>query len=191
VFEDLLLRGPPPRRIGLQTRDNWDIPNEIGADPTDADVRKFTLMLQRFAGRWEPRKPPTGGYNCAGHVFANRRTAIFGGDGGPPFEEIVSEVLRRDGYRRLGPVTTDPAHVGDIVLYWMPDVSTPTLLHVGLVCELRKMIGVGDTAGVPHVLSKWDGGSGECLHHYRHVPYDDGDYTVEFWTDRPPVGGRR
>jgi hypothetical protein len=165
--------------------------NEISADPTDADMRRFDQLLQRFAGRWEVRKPPTGGYNCAGHVFANRRTAIFGEDGGPSFEEVIAEVLKRDGYRQFAHGHRDPAHVGDVVLYWMPDVSRRTLMHMGVVGEVRKMIGVGATIGDPYVLSKWDRGSGECLHHFRHVPYDEGDYTVEFWTDRPVPGGSR
>lgn len=187
-MDHLLLRPPSARGIALQARDGWDIPNEVAPEPTEADFRKFDLLLKKFAGRWEVRKPPSGRYNCAGHVFANRRTALFGGGGGPPFEELVGEVLKRDGYRRLGPAVADPALVSDVVLYWMPDVSRRTLLHVGVVCELRKMVGVGDTPGVPHVLSKWDGGSGECFHHFRHVPYDEGDYSVEFWTDRPPTG---
>lgn len=191
MFEELYLRQPPPRRIALQTRDGWDIANEVGAEPTDADVRKFDLLLKRFAGRWEVRKPPIGGYNCAGHVFACRRTGIFGGDGSGPFEDLILEVLRRDGYRRFDHVVPDPAQVGDVILYWDKDEARRSLWHVGVICELRKLIGASGTLGVPHVLSKWDGGSGECLHHYRHVPYDEKDYRAEFWTDRPYTGGRK
>lgn len=193
MFEPFKLRLATPRRIALQTRDGWEIANEIRPESTEMAHKKFELLVNRAGVRWEVRKPPTAGYNCAGHVFACRRTGIYGGgeDGVPGFEELVAEILERDGYRRFTHHRGDPAHAGDVVLYWDSDKARRLLLHVGMVCEVRKMIADIATLGDPYVLSKWDDSSGECLHHFRHVPFEDGDFTVEFWTDRPSAGGTK
>lgn len=189
AFDHLLLRGGPPRSIKLQTRDGWDIPNEVAAEPTQADVRTFALLVQTYGATWVVRKPPTGGYNCAGHVFACRRTGIFGVEGGPTLEAVVFEVLRRDRYRLCEHSRRDPAHAGDIVLYWSSELATRSLLHVGVVTEVRPIHEGGDHMGLPYVLSKWNDRFGECLHHFRHVPPVMEGCPVEFWTDRPPFGG--
>lgn len=179
MFDHLLLQ-QPARQLALQAVNGRDIANTVMPAATPADVRKFELLLEVARKRfhqWEVRKPATGGYNCAGHVFANRRTAIFEGKGGESFEDHVRHILKWDGYR-----PTDQPLVGDVVLYWM-DRRRTALLHVAVVSEVRRLHG-GIGAGSPHVLSKWDGGSGECLHHFRQVPANFGeDYEVEYWTD--------
>lgn len=191
MFDHLLLRAGDPRSIKLQTKDGWDILNQVGAEPTEDHVRRFDLLVQLSGTGWVIRKGPSGGYNCAGHVFANRRTEVIEGQGKMTFEQHVREILRRDDYRQFehGPVET--ACIGDVVAYWDAESTVPQLLHVGVIFEIRPIHGVGPHIGAPFVLSKWNGGSGECLHHFRHVPSSWGKYTVEFWTDRPAVGGKR
>jgi hypothetical protein len=186
MFDNLLL-SQPARQLALQAANGHVIANTVLPATTVADARKFELLVDAARRRghpWEVRKPATGGYNCAGHVFATRRTAIFEGKEGEPFEAHVRLILTWDGYR-----LTEQPLPGDVVLYWM-DRQRTELLHVAVVCEVRRLHG-GIGAGAPHVLSKWDGGSGECLHHVRHVPSATfgEDFDVQYWTDRPTATG--
>ncbi len=180
MFDHLLIQ-QPARQLALQAVNGRDIANTVMPAATVADARKFELLVDGARKRlhhWVVRKPATGGYNCAGHVFACRRTAVFESKGGESFETHVRLILGWDGYR-----LTERPLPGDVVLYWA-DGRRTNLLHLGAVSEVRPLQGgVGD--GVPHVLSKWDAGSGECLHHVRHVPAFFGeDFEVEYWTDR-------
>lgn len=185
MFDHLLLQ-QPARQLALQAVNGRDIANTVMPAATLADVRKFGLLVDAARSQslhWEVRKPATGGYNCAGHVLACRRTAIFDGKGGESFEAHVQLVLGWDGFR-----LTEHPSVGDIVLYW-DDQRRTNLLHLGVVNELQRLHD-GQGPGVPRVLSKWDAGSGECLHHVRQVPRNFGpDFVVEYWTDRPPLTG--
>jgi len=189
MFDKLLLP-QPARQLALQAANGHDIANTVLPATTAADARKFELLVDAARRRghpWEVRKPATGGYNCTGHVFANRRTAIFEGKGGESFEEHVRLILKWDGYQ-----LTDQPIVGDVVLYWM-DRRRIELLHVAVVCEVHRVFtgtGTATGAGMPHVLSKWDRGSGECLHHVRQVPANFGeDFDIQYWTDRPTATG--
>jgi hypothetical protein len=127
---------------------------------------------------WELRNQACGIYNCFGHVWAARRTAIYD-------QPAVETVLRDDGYRKLS--SSESTLHGDVALYF--DTAHISLLHVGLVCELRTMVtpqGAPLGNPVPWVLSKLNDVSGEVLHRSKDVPfpYGNDDVLLEFWTDR-------
>ncbi len=175
MFESLLLFGTTRRDIILHTRLRREIPNEIGPGPTPQHLLRFQSLLRRYPS-WVLRKPASGGYNCAGHVWASRRTAIY-----DRFEESVRSILKDDGYRSLGKQGQEKQ--GDVVVYWDGD-RHENILHVGIVSELREGI-TPQSPKLPWILSKWDDTSGEVLHHYNQVPWNEADYVLEFWTDRP------
>lgn len=174
MFEILELAGTPRSSIRLQTQRGTDIDNEQAAPPDDRRMRVFERLVATHFG-WTVRKPPCGVYNCAGHVWASRRTAVYE-------QKWYDLILEEDGYRMLqggeSPV------IGDLALYRL---TTGEILHVGLIMEIRRLSGdsTGSSASFPWALSKWDDASGEVLHHFRDVPYAEQDYTVSFWTDRP------
>ncbi len=131
----------------------------------------------------------TPGYNCAGHVWASRRTVILAGEA----DAVIHMILADDGYRLLP--LEEGAIQGDLVLYW--NVTTGgrrTWLHVGVMSELREnQRAADDVPGIvdgriPWVLSKWNHCTGEWLHRYNDVPYKTDGLLIEFWTDRPERG---
>ena len=105
-------------------------------------------------------------YNCAGLVFANRRTCV------EPM--CVPEILRRDGYRQIG---IRQACRGDVVLYRTPDDEVQ---HVGILIERNPDYSTGTWR--MSVLSQW-GLGGEFIHDLEDVPPLFGEPT-EAWTDR-------
>ncbi len=126
------------------------------------------------------RKPCCGVYNCAGHVWAGRRTSLFA-------DAAREMILADDGYRRLGP--KEGSLPGDLVIYRDPQVG---FLHVGAILEMREGLGPASPK-IAWVLSKWDSASGEFMHYAHHVPpWDQQGFSVvvEVWTDRPlPAAG--
>lgn len=109
-------------------------------------------------------------YNCAGHVWASRRTCIY---------ELAEwrKILEDDGYQRTSAPVPD-----DIVIYYMAGLMT----HVARVHRLiENEIG----PPVPVVISKWGDTGGEVIHIVSEVPESiRGNY--EYWTDRqhnPPA----
>ena len=81
MFDHLLIQ-QPVRQLALQAVNGRDIANTVMPAATAADAKKFELLVNGARKRFHPwvvRKPATGGYNCAGHVFACRRTAVFEG----------------------------------------------------------------------------------------------------------------
>jgi hypothetical protein len=186
MFEAQRLFGTTARSIVLQTRRGTPITNEITLEPTARQISEREEVARRFPA-WEHRKPATGGYNCAGHVWAARRTGIF-----DDFDRQVQTILADDGYRVVGP-GEEPMR-GDLALYWESVTPRRNLHHVGIVFEVRDSIlllpGTANVnpGRVPWVLSKPDAFSGEVLHHLNHVYfYPDAKYSVEYWTDRPPT----
>ena len=182
MFEDALLLGPTERSIVVQTRQGRGIKNSIAIEPGEPERRIYDALRKPFGDRWEERKPACGVYNCAGHVWAARRTAVYENS---EWQSILSD----DGYRKLDAGET--SLVGDVVLCRDPQVG---FLHVGMIVEMREV--APGSLKVPWVLSKWSDSSGEVLHHFRHTPpWAQQGLTVEleFWTDRPqpphcPVG---
>jgi len=179
VFEELLLLGRKEESIALQTRKKTDVPNSMGPEcvpPTE--VRKFERLLKKFSN-WKPRKPPTGVYNCVGHVWASRRTGVY-----DRLDEWVLRIRDEDGYRVLNTGNEYP-RTGDLVTYWETLNPHTNFLHIGIV-EMREGI-EPSSQRLPFVWSKLDGTSGEVVHYVSDVPYREifGDFQTEFWTDRP------
>lgn len=181
MFNSPFLAGDTTRAIVVQTRTGHSVVNEITLPPSPKAVAQFTALTRRFAN-WQVRKPPTGGYNCAGHVWASRRTGIF-----DDLDAQALQILNDDGYRPLGGMAD--ARPGDLALYWETVSPRTNLHHVGIVFELRSpLLVTGGQKLAPHpwVLSKFDAFAGEALHHFSEVFfYENAEFTVEFWTDRP------
>ena len=175
MFEELRLLGPTDQSIVVQTRKGSNIKNIVEIEPGPEHRRRYQLLLDRHGKNWRPRKPPTGGYNCAGHVWASRRTAILEDD-------QWRLILADDGYRRLS--EGEQPLPDDLVLY--VDADSSGFLHVARVLELKPGIGP-DSRPLPWVLSKWDSISGEVMHFERDVNHLHQRFRVrtEYWTDRP------
>src|SRR5262245_54053440 len=103
--------GTPPRGLALETSKRNPIENEVGLEPVPSgQVKQFYDMVTENG--WIERRSPTGVYNCAGHVWATRRTGIH--------EPSVWEmILRDDGYRVLG--ESEPPRPGDLAIYRLVD----------------------------------------------------------------------
>jgi hypothetical protein len=179
MFEEARLLGPTERSIVVETRKGARLPNLIEVEPGEHERRRYGLLLDKYGRNWTPRKPATGGYNCAGHVWASRRTALLE-------PESWKTVLEDDGYRRLD--EGEEPMVGDLVLY--VERKTREFLHVGCVMELQPGVAPGSPP-VPRVLSKWNSTSGEVLHNVMDVPYGQQGFSViaEYWTDRLSMSG--
>lgn len=156
-----------------------DIPNSQAPGPDSRSLNLFNKLL-RDHPRWRERKPACGGYNCAGHVWASRRTAIYGDDEGD--DELWKLVLREDGYRMLK--ADEEPRSGDLVIYYVP--AFRLALHVGMVSNIEHLSLTGSPAAgpIPWILSKWSDSYGEVLHHFKDVPWTF-DPDISFWTDRP------
>jgi len=177
MFEEARLLGRTERSIALQTGRGTDIKNVVQPEPGDAGRRRYQLLLDKFGGNWRPRRPATGIYNCAGHVWASRRTAILEDD-------QWALILHEDGYRRL---EEDEEPVpDDLVIYIDVGPQKESFLHVGRVFQLRPGV-IPASRRIPWVVSKWDSFSGEVLHDPHDVPYARQGFVVrrEYWTDRP------
>jgi len=174
VFQEAKLLGPTERSIVVQTRKGTDLKNAIQPAPGFQQRQFYRALLQRYGTRWEERKPATGLYNCAGHVWASRRTALL-----DPTEWRM--ILDEDDYRRIRENETPSP--GDLVLYI--DKADDEILHVGRVLELRPGV-APEAIRIPWVLSKWDAKSGEVMHFAHDVPYGTQGiaFEIEYWTDR-------
>lgn len=126
LFEGAKLLGTTLRRLALATRLGNDIANEIIPEPDDLERWKLDHFVKLYGARWELRKPHGGVYNCAGHAWASRRTAVLD-------EDAVRLILGDDGYRSFASV--EDVVQGDLVVYWgKVGESLETFLHVGMVC---------------------------------------------------------
>lgn len=168
MLEFARLIGTPTRRIVVQTRLGTSIDNVQAPTP---DAHSVAVYIRMRHGRmtWEQRKPALGIYNCFGHVWANRRTAIY-----EPSE--IQTILREDGYRQL-PDDELPV-AGDIALY--QDANRGTYLHVGEVVNVPREEEIQNL----RILSKWNDSCGEDYHHPRDVPPQYEPYNLQYWTDR-------
>jgi hypothetical protein len=175
MFEELRLLGSTERSIIVQTRMATSIENLIELSPGETERRRYDRLLERFGANWRLRKPATGVYNCAGHVWASRRTSVLK-------TECWRTILNEDGYRPLGVMETPVA--GDLVLYANEDDRD--YLHVGMILEVQDGIS-RESPKIPWVLSKWNSTSGEVMHSVYDVPYGKQGIRakIEYWTDRP------
>jgi hypothetical protein len=176
VFEVLRLAGTGERGITLETCRRQRIENAQAPKPGLQDLNFFDLLVSTH-GQWAVRKQPCGVYNCFGHVWASRRTAIYD-------DPELKKILRDDGYRMLSQEAPMP---GDVVLYYDP--AHTYNWHSGRIIQLHHLLAEhGQAMGnpIPWVLSKLSAVQGEVLHAICDVqsPYD-GKFTLEIWTDRP------
>lgn len=169
MLEMARLKGTPSERFILQTRERHDVANAQACEP-DERTRTFYQIFRKPHPFWKLRKAACGVYNCAGLVWANRRTSIYD-------ESEYSKILDDDGYH---PIPEEQLQPGDIVIYLRRTTERDTL-HVGTVLYLDQ---VGTTT-VTWVLSKWSDQYGEDIHKLNDVPGHYGDYLLEFRTDRP------
>lgn len=181
MLEHLRLLDYAGQSIVLQTRAGRDIENLIEPEPQWRHIQKYRALFEKFRLGWQERRPPAGGCNCVGHVWASRRTGVFA----PELERKVLMIFEDDGYRVVN-WPNEPLAIGDLVTYWDSILDRKGFWHVGLVVELRRSTLQG-AAPIPYVLSKWDATSGEVLHHFRDCPFPN-EVQPEFWTDRP-IGG--
>ena len=178
MFESILLAGPRRRSIVLQTHLGNDIQNEIAVHPVPDHAAARFDRLRTLHPNWQVRKPPTGIYNCFGHVWACRRTAVY-----DEFDEYVLKVRDDDGYRVVDWRGDESPCPGDVACYWEQIDPYRNCFHVGRVVHLeaRKKL-----PPFVFVLSKWDDTAGEVVHHATDYPKSFGDAKLEYWTDRPP-----
>lgn len=171
MFEDIKILGGPPRSLKMQTRKGTDIPNEVAPAPQARHYRIFQDLLGDF-DRWEVRCDPVGIYNCAGHVWASRRTSIYD-------PKVYRLILDDDGYRIINQTDVRP---GDIAVYL--DEEKTEIYHVGMVVMLRDLL-VGSSLKEPWILSKLNDSLGEILHAASDFRLPSHSLVPEFWTDRP------
>lgn len=108
----------------------------------------------RYQTMWRCLRPPIAGYNCFGHVFASRRTAIYD-------IEYIDQILCEDGYGQIFEETEFAA--GDIVVY--SDHDGPS--HVARIVRFDEnpiATNIDEPLRIPIVLSKFDDVSGEYEH---------------------------
>lgn len=170
MFSEIPILGTKPRPIPLATRLGTPIDNEPGVALNDDAREKNARILQHFTQNWIPR---TGmhisGYNCAGHVWASRRAAVY------EFGQLPT-ILNDDGYCKLQDL--EKPLPGDLALYRHPDDK---IIHVGEVLRTE-----GDRPFTAIILSKWDDTSGEYMHSAWDVPFRRHfpDCKLEYWTER-------
>lgn len=185
MLRDLRLLGTRPRGLALQTRAGNDIPNEQALPPDTVALGTYARLAAQHQG-WVQRRPACGIYNCAGHVFASRRTAVYE-------TAHYDRILAEDQYTLLAD-SAEPCP-GDVAVYRLR--TTEAIIHVGIVVEIRTATDIprGDQIRVPWILSKWNDFSGECVHESHDVPFDklkatpeegrhSKAYKLEYWTDR-------
>ncbi|MEQ1903876.1 MAG: hypothetical protein ABL888_06810 [Pirellulaceae bacterium] len=164
------LIGSPQNEIPLVTSKNNRIGNTQGAKVAIGRVLAFRDMCATRPN-WRIRRDSFGLYNCAGLVWATRRTGISQ-------NEDWLKILADDGYRQVSEPQLD-----DLVLYRNSDDRT--FLHVARIVGFEK--GISETSPkIPIVLSKWGHDLGECVH-FDHDHGIDNSYNVsiEYWTERP------
>jgi hypothetical protein len=158
-----------PQGIPLVTSKGNPIANHQGADVAVGKIQAFEDMCRR--NQWCFRRHAGGRYNCAGLVWASRRTGISQTDD-------WRRILTDDGYRE-----TSRPQIDDLVLY--RDVDDNTYLHVARIISFTPGL-TPESEQLPVVLSKWGHDLGECFHLARdhRLP---AAYNVkeEYWTERP------
>lgn len=174
MFELARLAGHQEEGIALATRKNTPIKNAQAPAVPDYQSLQADDRRNRTNGNWVIRKGPTGIYNCYGHVFASRRTAIYE-------QSELERIFHEDDYRELG--SQEAPRLGDLAVYYLAGATS--ISHVGFVAELKQLaVGIGFAVVEPAVwiLSKWNDSASEVLHHVNDAPWPD--FEVRYWTDR-------
>jgi len=156
--------GQKRREIALATHLNSPIANETCSHEV-APSPAQRAAEGKLAKMYTRRRPPTAGYNCFGHAFALRRTAIFDDDG-----VDIDRILSEDGFAL---VSDSEAAPGDVVLY--SDERGYT--HAGRIDRRDPTLiitGSSTSSQVAIVLSKFNDVSGEYEHKIDDVRWADG-----------------
>ena len=177
MFGGVPFLGSRGRSIVVETRKGRRISNEIAPEPGSREREIYRQALKTHVGPvWHERKSATGGYNCAGHVWASRRTALYS-------SAEWRLILEDDGYAMLP--GSESAVFGDLALYIRQDNNE--IWHVAQFIGLRPLLTGGSNE--PWLLSKLNDRSGEVMHfacflstYYKTLGYET---RVEYWTDRP------
>ncbi len=158
-----------PQGITLVTSKGNPIANHQGAEVAAGKIQAFEDMCRQ--NQWIFRRHAGGLYNCAGLIWASRRTGISQ-------TEDWRRILTDDGYRQ-----TSRPQLDDLVLY--RDDDDNTYLHVARIVSFKPGL-TEESPKLPVVLSKWGHDLGECFHLARDHGMT-GTYNVseEFWTERP------
>ena len=167
IFEFAQLVGTPEQELALHTRRRTQIANAVGPPSVRwGDGLHFRDLAKEYG--WSVRCPPNGVYNCAGLVWASRRTCIHD-------TEAYELILKEDDYRLL-PEGERP-RIGDLIVYRRKD--NREILHVGSVARVA--------GWAVKVLSKLGPTAGEAFHDVSDVPYERMGFPFwhEFYTDRP------
>ena len=175
MFEIARFAGTTGRRIVVQTHRGTELENYIAPEVTVQSANLYAAKRKRHPG-WVQRKPATGVYNCAGMVWASRRTTL-------PEPSDWRIVLKDDKYR---PVQGgELPRVGDVVIYIRKGHTE--ILHMAVVFSVHRLIEQDPDSRVAiRVLSKWDNQSGEDSHALEDLVLNGGEeYVWEIWTDRP------
>jgi hypothetical protein len=179
MFELAQLSGTPRRSIVVQTRLGTNLENYVPPEPSFQHINLDRKRFDDYGRNWEERKPPAGGYNCAGMVWAIRRAALTEPDD-------WRRILVEDGYR---PLRREPPAIGDVVAYVKRGETE--ILHVARICRIERIVTPsGPEASrepILRALSKWDQTSSEAIHAVDDVPPLNGgeEFVVQLWTDRP------
>lgn len=166
MFEKFLLFPPSCVEIPLVTRAIKQIKNCVAPNPGPENIAIWKKLLKKHRD-WEPRKPPVGGYNCAGHIWGSRRTAIYDEEG------EVAQIRSED---ELSEVKESDLAPGDIVVYYLNHSSRPYFLHVAEVIEVPENGRIGIK-----VLSKFSDWGGEVFHSHVNVPPSWGTPQKDFF----------
>ena len=173
MFDQQKLIGQNRRRLRLDTRIGQPIENEVASSSTKQSLAREQILATKFGANWKKRIGPCGIYNCAGLVWASRRTAIY---------DIAEwdKIYQDDKYRELN--GSELPMPGDLAIYSQSEVG---YIHVGQVLFLEPgLLPTGNP--IPKILSKWDDVSGEYIHYPGDVPFQNQftDFQLKYWTDR-------
>ena len=157
--------------ISLSTHLGSIIPNEP-CDP-DVQVRGYTAeRVKRVDQLYANARVRSfiAGYNCFGHVFASRRTAVY-----DDMAKWVQAVLVEDGFGKIA--EQQKCCEDDVVIYCCDDEA----IHVAKVVRFESLIvrslgEVNAPARTPIVLSKFFDFSGEYEHPIGDTKWAEGCY---------------
>jgi len=169
MFERERLLDDTREGIPLVTKAKRQIRNTVAPRPSPRQVASWQATHSKHP-TWMLRKPPRGEYNCAGHVWGSRRTAIYDESG--EFSQIFSE----DRYEKKDISEVIP---GDLAVYYLNSGSKRQFLHVGEVIEEPSR---EQNLNQPLILSKFGDTGGEYIHRLSDMPIQD--YSVEFWSEK-------
>jgi hypothetical protein len=149
-----------PKRLELQTRKGWNIPNSPFLQRSPAEMKE-AFRIQKGAHPSLNVRSMRSHYDCVGLVFGSRRTVID--------IDHVRRILEDDEYATI---PRWKAARGDLALY--EDSSGPA--HIGIIW------GIDTILNELMVLSQW-GQDGEFFHSIDDVR-EDWRYSISIWTDR-------